>query len=679
MAKLTEQQRQEIMGYLQTGQDIPDDYRHVLFPPERREYELVYVGKEREEDIIANTWGVPLQAVKTFNLPKKAPRPEWTNRLIFGDNLQVMKRLLDDPDVKGKVKLVYIDPPFATRQDFQGSQDQKAYQDKVAGAEFLEFLRKRLVLIRELLSANGSVYIHLDWKKVHSVKVLADEVFGENNFVREIIWRLGWVSGFKSIAQNWIRNHETLLFYSAHAQGMVFNKKYLPYPPGYERWGGRPKGKGLPIEDVWGVFAKEGVTSLQVVSFAKQDTGYPTQKPEGLVARIIEASSNPGDIVVDAFAGSGTTCAVAEKLDRRWIGIDCGKLAVYTMQKRLMNLRKGVGKKGRAFMARPFTLYNGGLYDFKRMRELPWDDYRLFALQLFQVRDRKHTLAGIELDGFKNDADVLVFNFNGHEEIVVDEEYVAELHRHIGGRTRSVFYIIAPASRVTFLEDYIDQGETRYYILRIPYSIIDELHDRPFEQIRQPVDEMDINNTVEAVGFDFIIPPTVKVRYGVEKAKGEMFDAATITIQKFASEAMTKKARKFANRETLSMVMVDYDYAGNGEGIFDLDAVFYRDDIEKDEWKVRLDATQFGRRIMIIYMDIFGNELREVKTPSDFGIKGSRVREDAAAYRKAKRATNKPKIAKSKKKTAGKTAVSKTAPSSKRRTAKKTAQRRSNG
>jgi len=243
-----------------------------------------------------------------------------------------------------------------------------------------------------------------------------------------------------------------------------------------------------------------------------------------------------------------------------------------------------------------------------------------------------------------------------------------ELHRHIGSKARDEFYIIAPASRVTFLEDYLDHGNTRYYILRIPYSIIDELHDRPFEQIRQPVDETEINNTVEAVGFDFIIPPTVKARYSVEHGNGELFEAATITIKEFTSEAMTKKPRHFENHETLSMVMVDYDYKGNGEGIFDLDAVFYRDDIEKDGWKVRLDATQFGEKIMIIYMDIFGNELREVKTPSNFGIKADCVREKAGPYGKAKRAPKKARKTAAKKKTA----------KPRRKATKKTAQRRSN-
>ena len=281
MAKLSERDRERIISLLEKGEELPLDYKHILFPPEKNEYELVYAGKEREEDILADTMAVPLQPIKTFGTNGGG----WTNKLIFGDNLQVMKSLLDDPDVKGQVKLIYIDPPFATKQEFRGSQDQKAYQDKIYGSLFLEFLRKRLVFLRELLSEDGSIYIHLDWKKVHYVKILTDEIFGEENFQREVIWRIGWVSGYKSVAKNWIRNHETLLFYSKNKDNFIFNKQkaYVPYPPGYERWGGREKGSGYAMEDMWGVFEKEGVTSLQVVSFSGENTDYPTQKPEGVL------------------------------------------------------------------------------------------------------------------------------------------------------------------------------------------------------------------------------------------------------------------------------------------------------------------------------------------------------------------------------------------------------------
>jgi hypothetical protein len=168
VSKVSKKDRQRIIEILESEEELPLDYKHILFPPERKEYELVYAGKDREEDILADTMAVPLQPIKTFGKNGNGR----INKLIFGDNLQAMKSLLDDPEVKGRVKLIYIDPPFATKQEFRGSQDQKAYQDKIAGAKFVEFLRKRLVFLRELLSADGSIYVHLDQKKEHYIKII---------------------------------------------------------------------------------------------------------------------------------------------------------------------------------------------------------------------------------------------------------------------------------------------------------------------------------------------------------------------------------------------------------------------------------------------------------------------------------------------------------------------------
>src|SRR5205823_9793647 len=175
--------RQLVIEKLARGEELPREWARELFPPEKREYELVYYGKEREEDILAETMAVPLQPVRTFGKNGDG----WHNMLIFGDNLQVLKRLLEmknegklcNADGTPGVRLVYIDPPFATRQEFRGTEDQRAYQDKVTGADSLEFIRKRLILIRELLADDGAVFVHTDWKKGHYIKALLDEVFGE--------------------------------------------------------------------------------------------------------------------------------------------------------------------------------------------------------------------------------------------------------------------------------------------------------------------------------------------------------------------------------------------------------------------------------------------------------------------------------------------------------------------
>lgn len=270
---------------------------------------------------------------------------DFRNLLIHGDCLSACA-YLKSKDIK--VDLVYIDPPFASGADYakkiflrNGNRDEINNEDRTMGEEvmysdvwqkedYLNWLYERLLAIREVMSEKASIYVHLDWHIGHYAKLLMDEVFGEENLQREIIWRIGWVSGYKSIAPNWIRNHETILYYSKSVEDRTFNKSYVPYPPDYERWGGREKGQGLPIEDVWGVFPQEGVTSLQVVSYSSQDRNYATQKPEGLLQRIIKASSDEGMVVADFFVGSGTTAKVAHDLNRKFIGVDVGINAIQT-------------------------------------------------------------------------------------------------------------------------------------------------------------------------------------------------------------------------------------------------------------------------------------------------------------------------------------------------------------
>ena len=346
-------------------------------------------------------------------------------------------------------------------------------------------------------------------------------------------------------------------------------------------------------------------------------TKYPTEKSEKLLYRCISMIDlKENEIILDAFAGSGTTLAVAEKLGRRWIGIDCGKLAIYTMQKRMLYLKNEIGNKGKPL--KPFTLYHAGLYDFSKLKQLPWEEWRRFALLLFNCRDNRHTLSGIELDGYKGRSDVLIFDYQKDGGVVLDYGFIDDLHSMIGSKVGRQFFIIAPAASVTFLEDYIDQGLVRYYILRIPYSIINELHNRDFEAIKQPIDESQVNDTVDAVGFDFIRQPKVECAYSTEKSKGQTLEYATIKIKTFKSEAMLKGAGQLANRESLSMIMVDFSYDGE---IFNLDKVYYASEIEKNGWKVYLPKEEFKGQTMIIYLDIYGNEYREIKSLKDFKSK----------------------------------------------------------
>lgn len=301
----------------------------------------------------------------------------WKNKLIWGDNLVVMSSLLEK--FAGKIDLIYIDPPFATGADFsfnaeigdsgievekeQSVIEEKAYRDTWGSglSSYLGMMRERLAVMRDLLSPTGAIYVHLDATVGHYVKVLMDEVFGPESFQREIIWRIGWVSGYKSAAKNWIRNHDTILFYVKSPGNFTFNKEYIPYPPGYERRGGeKPTGQGYPIEDVWNanpfeheLKGEDSLDSIQIKSFSHEKTGYATQKNESVLRRILRASSNPGDLVADFFCGSGTTLAVAEKLGRRWIGCDLGRWAIHVTRKRLLDIPN----------CKPFEVLNLGRYE----------------------------------------------------------------------------------------------------------------------------------------------------------------------------------------------------------------------------------------------------------------------------------------------------------------------------
>ena len=673
MRKLSEQEIERLVSLLKEGKHLPEDYKGILFET-KKEYELVYADKDREEDILADTMAVPLQRVKTFRNGETGN--DWANMLIFGDNLQVLKTLLqmkEDGKLKNAdgtpgVKLIYIDPPFATRQEFRGSQDQKAYQDKIAGAEFLEFLRKRLIFLRELLSQDGSIYVHLDWKKGHYVKTLLDEIAGEHNFRNEIIVRRIRKNIRERVRVRTLNyGHDVIFFYAksdAHlilpptkvanhegrwhafdAPGLRTGMDYPLFghkPPQGRHWmfskdraeemiraetlrkhpkTGKPQYFIEPSEEdirdtIW-----DDITALAFT------TGYPTEKSEELLELIVEASSNSGDLVLDCFAGSGTALAVAEKLDRRWVAVDCGKLAIYTMQKRLLDIAEskdlGNPKKKYGKRCKPFTLYNAGLYDYRMIRELPWEQYREFALKLFQCRDGKHEISKIKLDGYLGADSVMVFNYQEHKDAVMDRGFIDDLHKYLGNKIGRRFFIIAPAASVQFLEDYVEKGKTKYFVLRIPYSIIEEIHNQGFTKIRQPVSEMDVNDTVDAVGFDFIQVPMVDCEYLINDRKGQPKTGkgtkeCVVKIERFESKVISHKPLHFANLETLSMVMLDYDF--NGE-VFDLDEVFYAEELKKNGYEVHFTEDKVKKQVMIIYIDIFGNEKREVKTLSDFSAK----------------------------------------------------------
>lgn len=330
----------------------------------------------------------------SYGLSVERQGGNWKNRLIYGDNLLAMQALLCGdqatgmPPMRGQIDLIYIDPPYDSKADYRTDitlpnenveqrptvLEQIAYSDmwKEGTVSYLKYMYPRLVLMRELLSEKGSIYVHLDWHVAHYVKLILDEIFGKENFRNEIVWHYKrWTSPTNKHHQ---KMHDTILFYAKSSEN-IFHiiKEKLETPKKQNANDG--KGKSLRdengnviyhlqedrvVDDVWDI----PILNPQ----AKERIGYSTQKPEKLLERIIAASSNENSIVADFFGGSGTTAAVAEKLGRRWITSDLGKPACMIMRKRL------VDNEARPFLYQSIGDYQREVFatnkEFKRIGDL---------------------------------------------------------------------------------------------------------------------------------------------------------------------------------------------------------------------------------------------------------------------------------------------------------------------
>ena len=368
MSRLTEAEKKTLCALIEAGEPLPEKWRVRLFPGSSRaqgigkEYRLEYAGKMKREEVLAQTPAAPWQLVRSFCAER--PHPDgWRNLLVWGDNLLALRELLADQQgpncfgTRGKIRLIYIDPPFATRQDFMKDKE-KAYRDKVLGAQFIEFLRRRLILLREVLADGGSIYVHLDTKKGHYLKAVLDEVFGEENFQNEIIWQR---TNSHNETGQFGRVHDSIFFYTRgeahiwHPKRVLFSEVQLKryrqdlkgrlyttqdlcaerrnsnsgkfewrgtMPPPTRGWGykieqleqwwaegriatkkdGTPRMDGLIVyldktdgqvpQSIWTDVGRVANTSAERVD-------YPTQKSEALLERIIEASSDADDIVLD--------------------------------------------------------------------------------------------------------------------------------------------------------------------------------------------------------------------------------------------------------------------------------------------------------------------------------------------------------------------------------------------
>ena len=271
-----------------------------------------------------------------------------TGTLIIGDNRSALSLLLSQ--LKDQVRMVYMDPPFNT-----GS-DGFAYKDRYKHSSWLSMMRDRIELIVPMLKSDGTLYAHIDYNEKERLKLLLDLYLV---YVTEIIWRIGWISGFKSKADKFIRNHDTILQFSK-GDKPFFKKTYIPYPEGYTRRDGDlPEGEGQPLEDTWNCSELDELNSIQIISFSKEKVGDKTltQKNESLLKRMMLSSSEEGDLVVDPFLGSGTTAAVAMKLKRRWM---CCEIMDHVFDITLPRLKRVLAGDQRGISADKDVQWAGG-------------------------------------------------------------------------------------------------------------------------------------------------------------------------------------------------------------------------------------------------------------------------------------------------------------------------------
>lgn len=457
--KLTDNEKRDIVKLLEADKPLPDKYRFLLFD-DKREVELVWNGKSNEVCNIV----LPFQTIEQVDEPRAEKLADtalqmnlfdidqrgrqlkgWTNKLIWGDNKLILSSLKNGPlreaiEQQGGLKLIYIDPPFDVGADFSmdieiggdtftkkpNILEEIAYRDTWGkGADsFISMIYERLVLMRDLLAEDGSIYVHCDWRVNSHIRLVLDEVFGQNNAVNEITWRRSDAhSDVGQGAKHFGKICDTIFYYSRIQEQQILNMQFTPLPEStiskwyrhVEEGTGRrfnkaditgPGGakKGNPVYEWKGItrawrysrermeqLDKEGrivysssgmayqkryldeskgiptqdlwddIQMIRGIHLHSESLAYPTQKPEALLDRIIKASSNEGDLVADFFCGSGTTAAVAEKLGRKWIASDLGKFAVHTTRKRMIGVQRQLKSEGRDYRA--FEILNLGKYE----------------------------------------------------------------------------------------------------------------------------------------------------------------------------------------------------------------------------------------------------------------------------------------------------------------------------
>lgn len=460
----------------------------------------------------------------------------WRNKLIWGDNKLVMESLL--ATFRGKIDLIYIDPPFAVGLDFSyevnvGDEkitkeasiiEEVAYRDTWGKNHdsYIVMLHERLRLMRELLSPTGSIYVHCDFRISGIVRMLLDEVFGADNLRNELVW---WYrnAGMKAKSGKFHSKHDLIYFYSktdkysfngfreplrdgdsGKRRAYKFDSKSKKAKPVYDDEG---KPVYFQVEDI----LAGSVWDIPILQGGSEALGYPTQKPEALLERIISASSNPGDLVADFFVGSGTTIAVAEKLDRRWIASDLGRFAIHTSRKRLLDISS----------CKHFEILNLGVYERQHWSHIAFGEdldgdgkvnyleYIAFILKLYEASPIS---GNSTLHGKKNSSFVHVGSVASPVTISEIEICIEETVK-LGGKSLHILGWEWEMGLIDTMTDFARKKGVKLSAFQIPREVMEEEAARKgdvkfFELSYLEVEISGLKSSFEFVCVlsDFVIP-----------------------------------------------------------------------------------------------------------------------------------------------------------------------------
>ena len=682
---LSDSEKRDLIKLIESNKPLPDQYRFRLFE-KSDEIELLWNGKSNE---ITNV-NLPFQIIEQVDEPRKEIEPSlqgnlfdergrklrgWTNKLIWGNNSLVLSSLIngslrEEIEKQGGLKLIYIDPPFNVGDDFEfeievgkeklnkkrNALEQLAYSDTWGKGEdsFLSMFFERLKLINQLLAEDGSIYVHCDWRINSHIKLCLDEIFGKENFLNECIIHYTAV-GLKAKSKKFHQNTETIYLYAKNKGKHIWNEIFEPikdsskYRKASKHEWNSETGKAQRLRDSEGNIQYFEVTEYKPDNFIElpalrgdQKLGYPTQKPEALIDRFLKVSSNENDLVADFFCGSGTTLAVAEKLNRKWIGCDLGKFAIHTSRKRLINIQREKEKEGIHF--RPFEVLNLGKYQ----REFFVKDYlfnernlkneqaeeHYYQLILDAYKAKKLESLGV-IKGIKNNRAIAVGPFN----LQVTRLFVEEVIKECALKKITTVDILGFEFEMGLfpnIRDVASKQGVDLNCLYIPNDIFDKKAVKKHQiifyntayidaQIITKKDEF----SVKLKGYSVFDSDNQFEEALSELEKGEkreiLMKNSIIKIHKDKDGKINKNIIKMKWDDWVDYWSVDFDFENKKEIIKEGDKDKWTGDfIFENEWQsFRTKETEMefetpfrkiikGKKIAVKVIDIFGNDTMKI-------------------------------------------------------------------